>query len=144
MNRRRIFAIVCSMGLAWLMYPIGHNWWASRQWFEIQGMQRAVIIKLVAHPPNDLSESGWQNAVITLHNVWGNVTFSPEYSSLTNEEMTQLLEQLETITEETNNENAYSKADSIYDLMHSWSPKSRFIEGYRDELRDQFGPSLTR
>ena len=74
---------------------VGTWWWNQRQWFDLQQQQLATIERIGEFPPTGWDRGAWKNAVVTLCNVWGNVTFHPDHSKISNAEMQTLLEEFE-------------------------------------------------
>ncbi len=120
------------------------RWWHVREWRALDQQQRATIKQLQRFPPNGWSQHGWDESVIIVNSVWGNVTFAPSYSGISNQQMRVLLKNLEQILAETNSENSPESIERIFALLLSHSPKTEFITGYRDELREYFAEERQR
>ena len=86
-------AVVVVALTAWL----GGWWWSQQQWFELQRQQLSTIKRLGEFPPAGWSPNAWKSALVTPYNVWGNVTYHPSYSKISNQEMRLLQFQLEQI-----------------------------------------------
>lgn len=124
--------VVVAIGLASWLGPI---WWMQRQWFALQREQMSTIMRLGELPPTGWSRDGWRNAVVTLHNVWGNVTYHPTYSGIDVPQMRSLQSDLDRILGETTAENCLESVDRVFELLLPYGKDPRFITGYRDEFR---------
>ena len=109
---------------------------AHRQWFDLQEQQLQTIKRLEAFPPPGCSARVWESAIVTPYNIWGNVTYHPEYSKISNKEMLALKLELDAIVAETNDENGFESVDRVFDLLLQRGQKIEFISGYRDEIRE--------
>ena len=109
--------------------------WKQLQWFELQQRQLATIDRIGEFPPNGWDRYAWKNALVTPCNVWGNVTYHPDYSKISSEEMRSLLEELEQIVAETTPANSMESVDRVFELLLQRGRKTEFISGYRDEFR---------
>lgn len=109
--------------------------WKQEEWFDLQKQQLATIERLGKFPPPGCNQAMWHNALVTPYNVWGNVTYHPDYSKLSNEEMRTLLGQLEQIVAETSPANSIKSVDRVFELLLHSSQKKEFIDGYREEFR---------
>jgi hypothetical protein len=135
MSRRKlIFAAVFAVAVITAL-PFARSWWNLRQWFAIYSEQKATIELLADHPPTNVSSSEWRNVVAIVAAIWGNVTFHPDYSGLSNDEMRALQLRLQRLVDQTTGDTAYKSVDSVFEMMHEFSTKTRFIEGYREEFR---------
>ncbi len=119
------------------VFPLVRSWWTMRQWFGINSDQQSTIMMLTEHPPRNVSKADWEDALAIVPTIWGNVTFHPDYSGLSKGDMHALHLRLKRLVAQSNRDNAYETADSVFEMMHEWSPKTRFIEGYRDQFRRQ-------
>ena len=128
-----IAAIVIVLGV--LTAAIGMRSWARREWFDLQARQLATIKRLEEFPPGGCDQRTWENALITPYNVWGNVTYNPDYSNISNEEMRSLQMKLEQIVAETTPENSFESVDRVYQLLLERGRNTEFISAYRDEFR---------
>ena len=109
--------------------------WKQRQWFELQQRQLSTIERIAECPPIGWDRDAWGKALITPYNVWGNVTYHPDYSRISNEEMQTLLERLEEIVDETTPVTSVKSVDRVFELLLQRGRKTEFISGYRDEFR---------
>lgn len=116
----------------------GAWWWTQRQWFDLQAQQLATIKRIGEFPPEGQDRGSWQNALVTPYNVWGNVTYHPNYSHISNEEMRSLQLSLEQIVAAATPENSIESVDRIFQLLLERGQKTEFISGYRDEFRTYF------
>lgn len=134
-----IASIVIVLGVltAWF----GASWSTQRQWFDLQARQLATIQRLGEFPPAGWKRAAWQNALVTPYNVWGNVTYHPKYSKISNEEMRSLQRKLERIVAETTPDNSIESVDHVFQLLLQRGQKTDFISGYRDEFRT-FGEQM--
>tara|TARA_R110002111_G_scaffold258592_1_gene327844 strand:+ start:75 stop:533 length:459 start_codon:yes stop_codon:yes gene_type:complete len=135
MSRRKLICAVVSAVTVIAAFPFARNWWTLRQWFAIYSEQKATIELLADHPPTNVAPSEWRNVVAIVPTIWGNVTFHPDYSGLSNDEMRTLQRRLQRLVDQTTGDTAYKNVDSVFEMMHEFSPKTRFIEGYREEFR---------
>jgi hypothetical protein len=122
-----LFVVLAAKFAAW--------WWTQRQWFELQKEQLLTIRRIEAFPPAGWDRRTWKEALIAPHNVWGSVTFSPDYSNISIEEMRSLKLNLEQIVAETTSDNSFESVDRIFQLMLEFGRRKEFISGYRDEFR---------
>lgn len=116
----------------------GAWWWMQRQWFDLQAQQLATIERIGAFPPEGQDRERWKNALVTPYNVWGNVTYHPNYSHISNDEMRSLQASLEEIVATTTPENSIESVDRVFQLLLTRGQKTEFISGYRDEFRTHF------
>jgi hypothetical protein len=114
---------------------VGAWWWKHRQWFDLQQRQLATIERIGEFSPVGWDRDAWKNALVTPYNVWGNVTFHPDYSRTSNKEMRTLLRKLEQIVAETTPTNSMESVDRVFQLLLQRGRKTQFISGYRDEFR---------
>ena len=135
MTSRKVIFVFVTIVLTAIAIPIGRNLWIRNQWFDIQSQQLAAIKQLEAHPPSGWTPRAWKNALITPYNVWGNVTYHPDYSGISNEGMRELKRQLDQIVTESNSGNSIHSVDRVFLLLLDRGRKARFIIGYRDEFR---------
>ncbi|MFM9065267.1 MAG: hypothetical protein ACKOOI_19845 [Pirellula sp.] len=126
-----------------LQYALGALWWTERQWFDLQAQQLATIERIGEFPPPGCERATWQNALVSPYNVWGNATYSPRYSKISNEEMRSLQRKLEQIVAETTPDNSIESVDHVFQLLLQRGQKPNFISGYRDEFRT-FGEQMQR
>src|SRR5687768_14499920 len=105
--------IMACITIAWL----GRAWWIQKQWFSLQQEQMATIMRLQSLPPDANRRDEWREVIVMLHNVWGNVTFAPSYSEITNAEMEALQRRLTEIVEATTPENSIDSVDRIYGIL---------------------------
>lgn len=118
--------------------------WKKRQWFELQSQQLATIKRLEKFPPAGWDPVTWRNALVTPYNVWGNVTYSPSYSAISNAEMRALQSNLDQIVAEATTENSMECVDRVFAILLHRGWKTQFITGYRDEFRAFHGDSQVR
>lgn len=130
LNRYLVAVAVILIGL--LIAKCGSWWWTQREWFKLQNKQLATIEQLGQFPPVGTDQNRWESELITLYNVWANVTYRPDYSGLSNAQMHSLHLKLEKIIAETTRENAIESIDSIFNLMLQNSPREEFITRHRD------------
>lgn len=116
----------------------GAWWWTQRQWFDLQAQQFATIERIGEFPPEGQDRERWKNALITPYNVWGNVTYHPNYSHISNDEMLSLQASLEQIVATTTSESSIESVDQVFQLLLQRGQKTEFISGYRDEFRAYF------
>jgi hypothetical protein len=116
----------------------GAWWWTQREGFDLQAQQMATIKRLGEFPPEGQSREVWENALVTPYNVWGNVTYAPNYSNVGNQEMRSLLTDLEAIVSTTTTENSIESVDRVFQLLLRRGQKTEFISGYREEFRAYF------
>ncbi|MCO8125417.1 hypothetical protein NHH03_27005 [Stieleria sp. TO1_6] len=135
MSRNKlIFAAVSAVAII-AAFPFARDRWNLRQWFVIYSEQKATIELLADHPPTNVAPSEWRNVVEIVPTIWGNVTFHPDYSGLSNEQMRALQLRLQRLVDKTTGDTAYKSVDSMFEMMHEFAPNTRFIEGYREEFR---------
>lgn len=136
MVRRRTVAAAVVLVLVLALFVVGWSVNRQRQWFALQRQQLQTVLRLEQQRPSGWSAAAWENAVVTTHNVWGNVTYAPEYSGLSLTEMQRLQQRLEEIVANTTAENSRDSLDQVFELLLSL-PRARreFITGYRDEIR---------
>ena len=135
MSRRKfIFAAVSAVTIV-AAFPFVRGWWNQRQWFVIYSEQKATIELLADHPPTNVTPSEWRNVVEIVPTIWGNVTFHPDYSGLSIDQMRAFQLRLQRLVDTTTGDTAYKSVDSVFEMMHEFSPNTRFIEGYREEFR---------
>ena len=130
--------IVCAAFLivvVLLAVTVGPSIWTRRLWFDLQAQQLATIERLGDFPPPGWEQRTWKNALVTPYNVWGNVTFTPEYSKISNDEMRTLKAKLEQIVAETTSEKSFESVDRVFQLLLQRGQRTEFISGYRDEFR---------
>ncbi len=132
----RSIILMAVVTLAGLMIWWGTAWSAQRQWFALQRQQMATIQKLGEFPPPGWDRAAWKNALVTPHNVWGNVTYHPNYSHISHDEMRSLQAQLDQIVAETTPDNSFNSVDRVFQLLLQRGQKTDFIAGYRDEFRE--------
>lgn len=118
------------------------GWWLTmrsteRKWFAIQRQQLALINQLAEFPPPVSDARAWREEIVTLHNVWGNVTFSPSYSQLTVTEMLSLQHDLEQILATTSAESSHLSVEQVFELLLERGQKPDFINGYREDFRSR-------
>ena len=132
-NSAITFVLIVTAALAvW----IGEASWRMRQWFALQSQQLATIKEMEEFVPAGWSSDAWRNALVTLYNVWGNVTYHPSYSQLTIAQMRDMQSRLGEIRARTTPENAIESVDKIFELLtQRCSNKSEFITGFREEFR---------
>lgn len=116
----------------------GAWWWTQREWFELQASQMATIKRLGEFPPKGQARETWENALVTPYNVWGNVTYHPNYSHISNDEMRSLQQSLEQIVATTTSENSIESVDRVFQLLLQRGQKTEFVSGYRDEFQAYF------
>ncbi len=121
----------------------GAWWWTQRQWFDLQAQQLATIERIGEFPPAGEDPKRWKSALFTPYNVWGNVTYHPNYSHISNEEMRSLQASLEEIVATTTPENSIESVDRVFQLLLQRGQKSEFIAGYHDEFRT-YGETIRR
>lgn len=114
---------------------LGTWWWTQRQWFDLQAQQLATIERIGEFPPAGWNRNTWKSALITPYNVWGNVTYHPDYSKISNEEMRSLKLKLDRIVAETTRENSIESVDRVFQLLLQRGQKIEFISRHRDEFR---------
>jgi hypothetical protein len=107
----------------------------QREWFDLQAQQLATIKRLGDSPPPGWQPRVWQSAVGTPYNVWLNVTYHPDYSKISIEEMRLLQGKLEEIVSQTTPENSLDSVDRVFQLLLERGRRTEFISGYRDEVR---------
>ena len=129
-----VVAVLIVVGV--LAARFGAWWWTQRQWFDLQAQQLATIKRIGEFPPEGQVHERWKNALVTPSNVWGNVTYHPNYSKISNEEMRSLLANLEEIVSTTTPENSIESVDRVFQLLLKRGHKTEFISGYRDEFRE--------
>jgi hypothetical protein len=66
------------------------------------------------------------------------VTYHPNYSHISNDEMRSLQQSLEQIVATTTSENSIESVDQVFQLLLQRGQKTEFISGYRDEFRTYF------
>ena len=135
MNLRKTTIVTLLAVATALVAWIGMTMWKQRQWFDLQEGQLATIKQLEEFPPGGSSEAAWRNALVTPYNVWGNVTYSPDYSNISIEEMRSLQSQLDRILAETTSENSIESVDRVFELLMQRGRKTEFINGYLEEFR---------
>ena len=135
MSRRNLICAIVFAAIVIAVFPFARSWWTLRQWFAIYSEQKATIDLFAEHPPTSVSPSEWQNVVAIVPTIWGNVTFHPDYCGLGNDDMRTLQLRLQRLVDQTTGDTAYKSVDSVFEMMHEFSPKTRFIEGYREEFR---------
>jgi hypothetical protein len=126
-----VLAICAALVMWWVP-----AWWTQRQWFALQAQQMATIRRLEAMPPPGWDRGAWRNALVTVNNVWGNVTYTPAYSKLTVAEMRALQTRLEQVLAETSPANSVESVDRVFALLLEQGRKTVFITGYREEFRE--------
>lgn len=128
--------IASTLGILLLSLTIasGQQLWVQNQWFELQRQQLATIKRIGEFPPDGWKEEVWQNALVTPYNVWGNVTYSPDYSQISLEEMRILLGKLKRIVDQTNSKNSRDSVDRVFQLLLERGQKVEFISAYRNEF----------
>lgn len=136
-----IASIVIVLGV--LTARFGALCWTQRQWFDLQGQQLATIERIGEFPPTGCERATWQNALVTPYNVWGNVTYHPKYSKISNAEMRSLQRKLERIVAETTPENSIESVDDVFQLLLQRGQKTDFISGYRDVFQ-KFAEQIQR
>lgn len=134
MSRRKLTIAFVSAVIVIAAFSFARSCWTLRQWFAIYSEQKATIELLADHPPTNIAPSEWRNAVAIVSTIWGNVTFHPDYSGLSNDEMRTLQLRLQSLVDQTTGDTAFNSVDSVFEMMHEFSPKTRFIEGYREEF----------
>jgi hypothetical protein len=127
-----LVVIVCGFA-AWR----GALWWAERQWFALQSQQLATIRRLEEFAAVGWDQQAWNNAVCTLHNVWGNVTYHPKCSNISNAEMRSLASSLHQILTETTRQDSSESVDRVFELLLQRGQKADFIEAYREEFNSE-------
>lgn len=132
----RSAAVVIVLMLAALVAWVGVLWSTQRQWLVLQRHQMTTIKRLGEFPPPGWDSGAWKNALVTPYNVWGNVTYHPNYSHISNEEMRLLQSHLDEIVAETTAENSFDSVDRVFQLLLQRGRKTDFITGYREEFRD--------
>lgn len=132
-SRYLVSVAVILVGL--LIAKFGSWWWTQRQWFELESKQLATIDQLRHFPPVGVKRNRWEGDLVTLYNVWGNVTYHPDYSGLSNEQMHTLHLKLEGIIAGTTQENSIESVDRVFELMLQNSPRKDFISRYREIFR---------
>lgn len=142
MNWRNATLGLLVMVVVVLTFYVGRAWSQRQQWSDLDQRQRAAILRLQAVPPAGENAAGWDEAITTLHNVWGNVTFAPSYSGLSNADMQMLLTKLEQCVSETTPDNSIATVERIYALLLDETKNRQFVTGYRDEFRAAFGAGV--
>ena len=135
MSARKSTMTILLIGISGFALWVGPAWWRQRQWFALQTKQLVTIKRLEEFPPHGWDPDTWRNALITPYNVWGNVTYSPTYSNISNIEMQALQLKLDRIIAEATVENSMECVDKVFALLLQRGRKTRFITGYRDEFR---------
>lgn len=135
MKRRSFLTFAAVIGIVAILIAMGRAMWLQQQWFELQQQQLGAIEKIAAYPPPGWEQAAWNNALITPYNVWGNVTYSPNYSKISNSEMQELRRQLEQIAAETNHSNSIESVDRVFELLLKRGQKIKFITEYRKEFK---------
>ena len=133
----KIVAATFFIVLVLFAVTVGPSIWTRRVWFGLQAQQLATIKRLGDFPPPGWEQKTWKNALVTPYNVWGNVTFTPEYSKISNDEMRALKDKLEQIVDKTNRDNSIESVDRVFQLLLDQGQRTPFITGYRDALRDE-------
>lgn len=108
-----------------------------REWFQLLHQQQATILRLRETPPAGWDSHAWENVLVMVHNVWGNVTYHPDYSHISVEEMRHLQQELEDIVARATPQSSVECVDQVYDLLQRRGEKTEFIAGFRDEFRTQ-------
>ena len=140
MRYRKYAAVLFSIVVALLAATVGMSIWTRHVWFDLQAQQLATIERIGDFPPVGWNGATWKNALVTPYNVWGNVTFTPDYSKISNDEMRTLKSKLDQIVAETTRENSIESVDRVFELLLQRGQKIPFIVGYRDEFRTYGDP----
>jgi hypothetical protein len=138
MNWRRTTLGLLILVLVALAFYLGRGWSLRQEFSRLDQRQRAAILRLQQVPPPGENATAWSEVIITLHNVWGNVTFAPSYSGLSNADMQALLAKLEQWVSEATPDNSVATVERIYALLLERAKDPRFVTGYRDEFRAAF------
>ncbi|WP_442481955.1 hypothetical protein [Aeoliella sp. SH292] len=104
----------------------------------------AAISSLADVPPEGWFRFDWKEEVITPYNVWGNITYTPEYSGLSNDEMRLLAIELDGIVSKATSANCFEKVDQIFMLMLRFSKNPEFVSRHREEFQDMERRTLER
>ncbi|QDT35385.1 hypothetical protein [Thalassoglobus polymorphus] len=135
MTRRRVATAAVLAFLVIAIYPFARDWQIRQQWFQIQSQQLSAIDKLRDYPPNAANPNAWDNVITTTYNVWGNVTYHPSYSNISNAEMRSLKQKLDEVVANTSRKNSPASVDQVYGLLLSLDFKTEFVAGYHDEFK---------
>jgi hypothetical protein len=141
---RSIVLFVILAALIGCAVKFGIWWWTNREWKDIQSRQMAAISSLADVPPEGWFRFDWEEEVITLYNAWGNVTFTSEYSGLSNTEMRLLAIELEGIVSKATPANCFEKVDQIFVLMLRFSKSPEFVSRNREYFHDMERRTLDR
>jgi len=126
-----ILLVVVAGTAVWLGAAVSKQ----RQWRALQSGQMATIMRLGEIPPPGWNRDAWRNALVTPHNVWGNVIYHPSSSEVTLEEMRVLQARLDQILGEATPQNSFDSVDQVFALLQERGRKTEFISGFREEFQ---------
>jgi hypothetical protein len=138
MNWRSTTVPLLVLILVALAFWLGRSWSLQWEWSDLDQRQRATILRLKQFPPPGISTESWNNEIITLHNVWGNVTYTPTYSGLSNADMQTLLSKLNQLVNKATPENSVATVDRVYALLLERATNRSLVTGYRAQFRETF------
>jgi hypothetical protein len=135
MNYRKTALAILLVVVAGVAVWLGSAVWNQRQWRALQAGQMATILRLGEVPPPGWNQGAWRNALVTPHNVWGNVIYHPSSSGVKIDEMRGLQLRLNQIVDDATTQNSFESVDRVFALLLEQGRQTEFISGFREEFQ---------